>query len=170
VNPWLLARAGNRFRTQVPLRRMNRLASMVVAQEGQASVDLGGRVDPQGRAWLEGSVEASVRLLCQRCLDPLDWDLSTRFAFRLLDTPVDADSIPRELESMVVEPGECVDLDGLVEDELILAMPIVARHEDTDCGSQPGANRGHEDTGQTTHRPFADLAEILARENGQTKE
>jgi len=149
---------------------MNRLASMLVAPEGSASVDLGGRLDPLGRAWLEGSVDTTVRLVCQRCLESMEWHLSARVAFRLSDTPLDDDSTPPGFDSLVVEEGERIGLDGLVEDELILAMPIVARHDDLECGPLATADRAREEADQTIHRPFADLAEMLAREREQTKE
>ena len=77
-----------------------------------------------------GSLDTSLRLQCQRCLETME--LPVAADFRLL---VDAD------EQMAQASGlDCVnsdegylDLFDLVEDEIILAIPLITVHEEEDC-------------------------------------
>ena len=77
-----------------------------------------------------GSLSTRLRLQCQRCLETME--LPVAVDFHLL---VDAD------EQMAQASGlDCVnsvegylDLFDLVEDEIILAIPLITVHEDEDC-------------------------------------
>lgn len=83
------------------------------------------------------SVCSRLELVCQRCLQPLSFDVDERAVFevrraekgRAIPGPVDEDDSafdPSQPEELVVD-GD-LDLTGLVEDQLILAVPYVPRH------------------------------------------
>lgn len=81
------------------------------------------------RAWISLQAEAEVTLQCQRCLEPSVQRLVVDRRFWLAASEaeaarLDADS---EDEHLVLEPR--LDLPRLIEDELILALPLVPRHE-----------------------------------------
>ncbi len=79
---------------------------------------------------LVGHLQASLDLECQRCLKPIQTPLE--LDFRLM---IDAsDEIVRQssLDTLYSDDG-FIDITEVVEDELILAVPLVAMHEDTAC-------------------------------------
>jgi uncharacterized metal-binding protein YceD (DUF177 family) len=103
-------------------------------------------------ASLEGEVTATLDAVCQRCLEPFRLTLSVEL--RLLPTTVEqgvsagADFEPWELDEEMVCPAE------IVEEVLIMAIPLSAMHDTTEaCGGYEPADEQAE---QTT-RPFAAL-------------
>ena len=79
---------------------------------------------------LVGHLETSLELECQRCLKALAWPMT--FDFSLM---IDAsDELVRDssIDTLYSEDG-FIDIVEVVEDELMLAIPLVAMHEDTAC-------------------------------------
>ena len=79
--------------------------------------------------WLHLVAEADVPLTCQRCLEAVDEPLSVDRWFRFV---ADEDQAAREDEYadedvLVLDPA--FDLQALVEDELLMALPLVPRHD-----------------------------------------
>lgn len=83
---------------------------------------------PQLRLHLQAST--TVTLQCQRCLQPLAQPLAVDRVFRFVDDEEEAARLDEESEDedVLCTPGS-LDLPALIEDELILALPIVPRHE-----------------------------------------
>jgi uncharacterized protein len=117
---------------------------------------LAGSIDEEGRFRLDLSVSGRLVLRCQRCLGELGHDLVVESALQ----PVRAgQKLPDdELENDEIDAIEVageLDVLSLVEDEIILALPIVPRHDD--CG----ASRPQElDAGAHRESPFAVLARL----------
>lgn len=113
---------------------------------------------------LTGSVAARLPAVCQRCLEPLT--LSLEQAFRFLLVGPDAPAMPLEGD----EAFEAWEIDGpvvrpadIVEEVLIMAMPLAAMHADSaDCG--PLAGRLTDAAGDTV-QPFADLRARMRQED-----
>jgi uncharacterized protein len=73
-----------------------------------------------------------------------------------------------ENEDAIVAPDKVISVAELIEDELILAMPMIPRHEDGQC---PETDYEREvvvlqevQEVQTTYRPFADLAKTIDKQ------
>jgi uncharacterized protein len=111
--------------------------------------------------WLTLSARTTVHLQCQRCLAAVDVPLEVSRAFRFVADEVSAERLDEELEDEVLVLGRSLDLHELVEDELLLAMPIVPRHDV--CPEAPTLSFGEEDVddqpGAPAH-PFAALAAL----------
>lgn len=132
------ARQGARLADQMPLETLQRLsegtcppddalASQVTwSAQGALREVLGGA--PELRLRLQA--EATVWLHCQRCLQPmpvaLRVDRMLRFA-RNDDEAAELDEASEDEDVLAL--GRPLDLPTLVEDELIMALPIVPRHE-----------------------------------------
>jgi uncharacterized protein len=83
------------------------------------------------QTWLHLSARATVTLTCQRCLQPLTEALKVDRWLRFVADEAQAERLDEESEEDVLALPSLglVDLPALVEDELILALPIVPRHE-----------------------------------------
>lgn len=79
--------------------------------------------------WLHLSAQAEVTLQCQRCLQAMHQTLAVDRRFRFVRNEQDAARLDEEIEDDVLELPARLDLLDLLEDELILALPIVPRHE-----------------------------------------
>lgn len=116
--------------------------------------------------WLHLKAQALLRLTCQRCLQSVEEALTVERSFRFVADEAAAEREDEEAEEEVLAlpPRGRLDLQPLLEDELILALPLVPRH--TEC-PQPlplPADDGPADEGAT--HPFAALA-ALKRGQGE---
>ena len=78
---------------------------------------------------LKGRVSAKVLVECQRCLQPVETELSGQFKFALIHSEDDLELLPEEFEPYLLEGDEQSIID-LVEDELLLCLPMVTVHEE----------------------------------------
>ena len=103
----------------------------------------------------------TVSLQCQRCLQPMERSLERVSRIALIASEEEAARVPPEREP-VLAPGARISIGGLLTEELLLLLPIVPLHEERECASKPApAERGA--AGGETHRPFANLADLLKR-------
>lgn len=83
---------------------------------------------PQVRLHLHASAE--VRMTCQRCLQPLGVTLKVDRSLRFVDTEEIAARLDEGGEEDVLSVSQALDLQVLVEDELIMSLPLVPRHDE----------------------------------------
>lgn len=120
------ARAALEQRGVLGLEQLQRLAKMQCSTQG-LEYQLRGERASNGKRCLRLSVRGSVQMPCQRCLDPLPVsiaiDAELQLAESLREIAQADDEIDRVLASRRMEVAQ------LVEDEVILALPMVPRHE-----------------------------------------
>lgn len=79
--------------------------------------------------WLHLLARTSVTLQCQRCLQAMEQPLLVDRKFRFVNTEEEAERLDELAEEDVLVLSPKLDAVELLEDELILAMPLVPRHE-----------------------------------------
>jgi uncharacterized protein len=85
--------------------------------------------------WLTVELEyaTAVELTCQRCLEEFTYPVGARVEMALVESET-GESVPEGCEVLIVEDGRLRPAD-VVEDELIMALPLVPRHaRSDDCG------------------------------------
>ena len=149
----------------VPLAELPRLRAQLANVAGEVR----GRVHFRrmaGIAVAELTLSGTARLVCQRCLDALDVGVEAAAEVGLVATEADVSRVPEELEPVLAPDGR-ISVGELVEEELLLTLPIVPLHADGEGGAcvvadaPPLATDGREEEVQ---RPFAQLAELLKRQ------
>lgn len=115
-------------------------------------------VEPQ--TWLRLTAQATVPLECQRCLQPVAVPLALERSFRFVPGEDAAARLDAESEDDVLELTPTLDLRELIEDELLLALPIVPRHEQ--CANALPMQHEAEEDDEPAPNPFAAL-EALKR-------
>ena len=129
-----LCKEGGSLQGSWPLAALTRLAeSFSAAADGSAHWTLTGATkQPAGSAqqlWVHLTAQAVVPLQCQRCLRPLAQQLQVDRSIRFVHGEDLAARLDEETEDDVMSLPAALDVQDLVEDELILALPIVPRHE-----------------------------------------
>jgi len=112
--------------------------------------------------WLRLHARATVTLQCQRCLKAVTHDLLVDRRFRFVRGEEEAEKLDEELEDDVLALLPRLDLQELVEDELILALPVVARHGG-DCPQPLPLPMDDLTVEGAASNPFAALAALKAR-------
>ncbi len=134
----VFARAGASLSGRWPQRTLQRLAEglatpLADAAPADVTWDASGEErERRGAAretWLHLRAATCVRLQCQRCLMPMQQPLAVQRSFRFVAGEAEAERLDEESEDDVLALPRSLDLAALVEDELILALPIVPRHE-----------------------------------------
>ncbi len=129
------AEAGARLSAEDALSQYARLAAesveptanVIVAWEaaGEERHDAAGRAEP----WLHLSANATLPLVCQRCLAPVQTRIEVDRWFRFAPDEDAAAALDEESEEDVLVVSRDVDLHGLIEDELLMELPITPRHD-----------------------------------------
>lgn len=117
----------------VKIQDMQRVSANVVPVEGAfVTVDLQFGVDEQKISYIKGHLDTTVTLQCQRCMEPYNYEIMADFVLGIANTLLEANAFPEQYEPVLVKEGSLA-LRELIEDELILNLPIVPRHEADDC-------------------------------------
>ncbi len=159
------AQAGTALSGRDRLARFERLLDEAGGQGADREVSWKARgempVDASGhsRVWLHLSARVSLPLTCQRCLGAADVDVAVDRSFRFVATEAQAEAEDEESEEDVLMLSRDFDLYALIEDELLMALPLVPRHEVCPTVVQLSAeDPDFEAAGATRPNPFAALA------------
>jgi uncharacterized protein len=150
----------------VSLAELPRLRSRLASAEGT----VGGHVHfsrEVGIAVAEVRMSGTASLQCQRCMERMTTPVETSVRVALLPSAADVARVPEDLEPMLA-PGGRISIDELVEEELMLFLPIVPLHENSPaCGASvpPPLAQDEVEEPTTTQKPFAQLQELLARKD-----
>lgn len=147
------ARQGRSLVGELAVAGFSRLTGSLVDVAGSMAVELQGERDADGHYWLDLSVQGQVRLACQRCLEAVPFDVDVAVRLELIPSGMpwpDEDLEDDAYEAIDADPA--LRVDELVEDEIILALPLAPMHED--CALPGAAQAGHELS------PFAALASL----------
>jgi uncharacterized protein len=134
-----------------------------VTWSAQGSLRLVTGAEPEH--WLHLQAQAVVPLQCQRCLHTYAQELHVDRRFLFVAQESLAERLDETLEDDVLVMPVRLDLAELLEDELILALPLVPRHDGT-C-PQPLPMRTNELEEDAAPNPFAALAALRGRQRDE---
>lgn len=128
VNPFRLVEQKKRLTGAMPFQQMPRLAETALPETGDFEVDLEFTRSISGLPIIQGHVRGAVMLECQRCLQAVEFPVDSEIQVAL--TTFQSDERPEQegFEAWLVEDDRLF-IQDFVEDEILLALPLVARHE-----------------------------------------
>ncbi|WP_299729012.1 YceD family protein [uncultured Endozoicomonas sp.] len=134
-DPRKLARQGLQFEGTLALNKFEQLVASLADDQGEVKISLHFYMSEDHRVVLQGHVEANLKLICQRCLDLAE--LPVRVDLNLMGVLTDeqAKMLPEEFEPLMLQE-EPMELIPLLEEELLLSLPIVAYHPPEACQVQ----------------------------------
>ena len=113
------------------------------------------------QVWMQLTVRASFPMECQRCLTPVDVPLHVERAFRFVADEATAEALDDDSEEDLLVISREFDLHELIEDELLMALPVVPRHDEcpTDV-PMASSDDDFEEASAARPNPFAALASL----------
>ena len=126
------SRAGERRKGQLKVATLARLAAECADSSGTVNWSLQGGTDAFGHMQLTLSASVTVNLVCQRCLEPFAFEVDSVSTLILAESEEQANEIEDLLEDDdvdVIVGSREMDLLALIEDDVLLALPLSARHE-----------------------------------------
>ena len=154
------ADSGRHLQGELALVQFQRLSKLVEPSQKSCSFPL--RLDffrqDDGQRVIKGHIEGSVSMICQRCLEPVEVNLSSDISLGVVASDAEAELLPEELDPLVLD--ESIELYELLEDELLLAMPIVPVHKHCDIPGNIGSKLPENKELPERENPFAILASL----------
>lgn len=133
LQPMRMAEQGYVLQGHMALGQFTRLADLLADKEGRISVDLTLGQDQERLRYIRGNLSATLHLACQRCLKPMDYGLQVAVSLSPVFSEVAGNKLPSRYEPLLLTEDK-YELLTLIEDELLLALPLVPKHEPEQCG------------------------------------
>jgi uncharacterized protein len=120
------------------------------------------RAEPQ--LWLQVEATGTASLTCQRCLKPVQDHLQVSRWFQFVGTEDEAANLDADSEEDVLALTRHFDAQELIEDELLLTLPLVPRHQECPEPLPVPAEELAEEEGEGDRpNPFAKLAALKGK-------
>jgi len=163
IDPWRAVAVEQGFAGEAFAPELPRLSDALAAQDGSAEwparFDLRFGRDSEARPVVVGGAQLTVRLVCQRCLGEVRVPLRGSIELALVRSDAEGQGLPDHLDPVLVEADVIRPLD-LVEDELLLALPQVPRHEQGHCEPPIPSRDGGPVEEPRRENPFAALVAL----------
>jgi uncharacterized protein len=161
IDPVTLAEKGAHVSGTLSLKALPRLAEVCRSTAGQVDVDLEFKRGEGGDVRLMlGTIRARVSLTCQRCLEGMDYELRSEPRLVLLRAGESEEELPPEVDALTVDKP--IVLNTLIEDELLLVMPMIPLHDLEHCPARAfvAAGESREAAMGSKPNPFATLQRL----------
>ena len=150
--------------------QLARLAESVSAEEGHVDAELTFGKTELGTACLDVVLTGSVVLECRRTMQPFSYELAVENRLALVASEAAAQAVEGELDAHVVAP-EGLHPREVVEDELILALPIMPLSPAAQAEIEPTVfSTGSTPEEEEKPSPFAALAALRKADNQEIEE
>ena len=129
------AEDGAQLSGQAPLSAFERLMAETEGRGGErlmsweAQGEIRNPLHVHPHLWLHLRAGACLSLACQRCLSPVDVEVTVDRSFRFVADERMAEAEDDASEEDLLALSRSFDLLGLVEDEMLMDLPLVPRHE-----------------------------------------
>lgn len=143
-------------RGKIAIAGFQRLQDYLVNTSSELGYAVIGVLDANGRPVLRVDIQGIVNLRCQRCLEELEHvlDIHTELLLAQDEQELQRFDEDESVDCILAQPD--MDVLSLIEDEIILGLPVSPRHEQGECMA------GGREDGKTTREtsPFAALAAL----------
>jgi uncharacterized protein len=166
LNLQALAQDGQLWSEATPLQDLQRLAGEAqglapdAAVQWQARAELRPQAGAEDQVWLHLSAQASVPLTCQRCMAAVSTPLEVDQWYRFVESEEVAMAEDDEAEEDLLVMVPQFDLLALLEDELLMALPLVPMHETCPVTPVFSAGDAAVEAAEAKPNPFAVLGQL----------
>jgi len=165
VDAWRMVSARRSFQGELPVAALKRLGEVLAGTEGTLQYELDFGRDEFGTAYLDVRVQAPLTLTCQRTLEPFVLPVPVDSRLGLIRTEREESALSPGCEPLLVADDGKLILADVIEDELLLALPLIPMNPDS---TLPEAVVGHEPEEDSSgegrsDNPFAVLRELKKR-------
>ena len=157
LDAWRMVAAGRQFEGRIPLSAMGRLDGSLADTEGACRYALEFGRDALQVAYVELSIEVGLPLVCQRSLERFVFPVNSVQRFGLIRDEAEEAALPPGYEALLLAEDGLLRPAELVEDELVLALPVVPMAPGSDRVEQTWS-AGEEEMQAAS--PFAALASL----------
>jgi uncharacterized protein len=152
------------FQGELPVVAMKRLGGALASTEGTAQYELDFGRDEFGTAYLDVRVQTPLTLTCQRTLEPFVLPVTVDSRLGLIRAEREEAALPPNVEPLLIADDGKLSLLDVIEDELLLALPLVPINPDSSLPEEVvGPEPEETSSAGRSDNPFAVLRELKKR-------
>jgi len=149
------------FQGLLPVAAMQRLGGALADTTGEARYELDFGRDEFGTAYLDVRVQAPLTLICQRSLEPFVLPVTVDSRLGLIRDEREESALPPGSEPLLVAEDGKLNLADVIEDELLLVLPLVPVNPDSTLPDEVVVPAPETNSGEgRSDNPFAILREL----------
>jgi len=133
LDAWRMVATGRRFEGLLPLVGFKRLGSSLIDAEGDCHYVVEFGRDDLGQRYVDLHLQAQLPLLCQRTLERFFHPVDIRQRLGLIRDEAEEAALLPDVEAVLVDDNGSLHPADLIEDELILALPVVPINPDSEA-------------------------------------
>ncbi len=167
VDPYLQARRARHMRGSIALVKLKRLVAALNPEGASYQNDTDVDIDVQfsrgagGRVQFQLVARATLLAQCQRCLGEVSYTLDVQRQMMVVSDEADVVTIPAEFEPVLMQ-DEKLSLLPVIEDELLLSLPIVVKH--SHCTTAMTKQASNEAEFEERVNPFSVLGQMKGKD------
>jgi uncharacterized protein len=161
VDAWRMVSARRSFQGSLPIAAMPRLCEVLADEAGVATYELDFGRDEYGTAYVDVRVQAPLWLVCQRTLEPFVLPVTVESRLGLIRSEREEAALPPGCEPLLIAEDDKLNPIDVIEDELLLALPLVPVNPDSALPEEVTRPPAEETPAQERpDNPFAVLREL----------
>lgn len=130
IDPFRLAQNGLKLTGELQVSNLKRLLKSLDSDEGIVNVDMHFDVDETGTPFLKGKFSSSLSIICERCSEAMLLNVESNCLLALVKNELKVEGLAEQYDPWLIDDNnETIKLASVVEDELILALPLVPKHD-----------------------------------------
>lgn len=130
VDPYQYATQSRDVASKLSRLDLPRFSELAEFDESGVTYTMTFFYDEEKRCCIQGNAKVSIKLKCYRCLQMYPYTIDTNFQLYTVENDV-TNNLSKQLEVVVMKNG-LVSLVNIVEDELILSLPLAQVHAEND--------------------------------------
>jgi uncharacterized protein len=163
IDAFLLASRGAALDRSFVLGDLPRVAE-AGASDGKISAQLRFlKVDSHPA--VDGNLTGSLLMTCQRCWGDVTVEVAEPFELVIVPSEKEAERVPEQYDAVITDALH-LDVRALIEEQVLLALPLVARHADEQCAPielPPEVGKPVAPSSEQQQTPFANLRDLLGK-------
>jgi len=161
VDPVRAAQKRLELEARIPKELMSRLVESTISVHSDINTSFTFDIDRQKLRIFHGKANVAVELICQRCNAPMIYQCEAEFTYCPVHNEEQENNLPDAYEAIYYDENGEVNLHQVVEDELILTLPQIAKHAIEECQqSEFELTFGEIDEEEQRPNPFEALAKL----------
>lgn len=158
LDPWRMVQARRVFEGTIPVKQMERLIGLLATPTGEIAYRVEFGSDEFDIACADLKIDAGLSMLCQRTMQVFVQPVRIEQRLGLIRDESQEAALPESYEALLVTDGQ-LRLKEVIEDELILSLPLVALSPGAPLEQVPLTAGSAPDTDQASS-PFAVLGQL----------
>lgn len=134
IDPLKLAEHNGQVSGQIAVASLTGLRDLLMDSTGILTVNLVFDRDEERFLRIQGSIEGELQLECQRCMKAMSFPLHINVSLSPVNSIDATKNLPSYYEPLMLE-DETVLLSTLIEEEVMINLPMIPKHESEECHS-----------------------------------